>query len=174
MDRQRYPWLHFYLSMASFATVFFFGATGVTMNHPDWFAHQDVTRAQGRLRPEWLAGKVPATLEVVEFRIDGGQCLISFQGPGYMASAFASCATGVYEITITGMGAVAVLNDLHKGRDSGKVWSAVINASGAVLVLVSGTGMVLPWFVHRRRLSGYLVAAAGLSASVLLHRLFVP
>ena len=31
-------WLHIYLSMASFAIVFFFAVTGLTLNHADKFA----------------------------------------------------------------------------------------------------------------------------------------
>ena len=31
----------------------------------------------------------------------------------------------------------AIVNDLHKGRDTGPVWGAVIDLSAAVLVFVS-------------------------------------
>ena len=30
-------WLHIYVSMFGLAAVLFFSATGVTLNHPDWF-----------------------------------------------------------------------------------------------------------------------------------------
>ena len=30
-------WLHIYLSMFGLAAVLFFSATGLTLNHPDWF-----------------------------------------------------------------------------------------------------------------------------------------
>ena len=36
-------WLHIYLSMASFAIVFFFAVTGLTLNHTEWFADQQRT-----------------------------------------------------------------------------------------------------------------------------------
>jgi uncharacterized protein len=32
-------WSHIYLSMVSFAILFFFAATGLTLNHQDWFAN---------------------------------------------------------------------------------------------------------------------------------------
>jgi len=47
--------------------------------------------------------------------------------PGYTADVFLDRATGTYDSTETRMGFVALMNDLHKGRDSGRVWSWVID-----------------------------------------------
>ena len=58
-------------------------------------------------------------------------------------------------------GWVAVLNDLHKGRDSGRGWSVVIDVSAVLLTLVSLTGLLLLFFVYKRRVSGLILAAAG-------------
>ena len=33
-------WLHIYLSMFSFAILFFFALTGLTLNHTEWFSDQ--------------------------------------------------------------------------------------------------------------------------------------
>lgn len=183
-------WLHIYLSMISFAIVFFFAVTGLTLNHPDWFGAgvQRTASHKGSVRPEWLRGPEVAKLELVEFlrsrhgvrgalsdfRVDEQQCAISFKGPGYAADSIVDRATGAYELTITTMGLVAVLNDLHKGRDTGPGWSWVIDLSAVLLVLVSVTGMVLLWFVQKRRVSGYVVAAAGLVISYLSYRWWVP
>lgn len=68
------------------------------------------------------------------------QCEVSFKGPGYSADAFIDRATGKYELTENRMGLVAILNDLHKGRDSGKPWAVVIDISAILLTLVSLTG----------------------------------
>lgn len=175
-------WLHIYLSMVSFAIVFFFAVTGLTLNHPDWFGagQSGSTTVRGTMPVEWMTA--PAKLEIAEalrarhgvrgalsdFRIERDQCGVSFKGPGYTADAFVERSTGRYELTVTTMGAVAILNDLHKGRDTGRIWSLVIDVSAVLLVLVSLTGMVLLWFVHRRRWSGYAVAAAGLLACLAL------
>jgi hypothetical protein len=181
-------WLHIYLSMSSFAIVFFFAVTGITLNHPDWFGAnlQRNSAHKGTFPRSWMAG--PAKLEVVEalrsrhgvrgalsdFRADPQQLAISFKGPAYAADAFVDRDTGRYELTVTTMGLVALLNDLHKGRDTGKAWAWVIDISAAVLALASATGLVLLWFVYRRRLSGYLVAAAGGAVSYLAYALWVP
>ena len=49
-------WLHIYLSMFGLAAVLFFSATGITLNHPDWFfgeARRSI-QAQGAIDPKWL------------------------------------------------------------------------------------------------------------------------
>ena len=127
-------WLHIYLSMASFGILFFFAVTGLTLNHTEWFASQQRTaQIRGTMRTEWLRGNEVAKLEVVEFlrqthhiqgamadfRIDDSQCGISFRGPGYTADTFVDRKTGRYDLTETRNGFFAVMNDLHKGRDSG-------------------------------------------------------
>jgi uncharacterized protein len=99
---------------------------------------------------------------------------VSFKGPGYTADAFVDRATGSYELTVTTMGIVAVLNDLHKGRDTGAVWAWVIDLSAGLLVLVSITGMILLWFVHKRRVTGYVIAIAGAVISYLMYRYVAP
>ena len=68
------------------------------------------------------------------------------------------------------MGLVAVMNDLHKGRDSGKVWGWMIDLSAVLMVLVSVTGMALIFFLSKRRVSGLVVAGLG---TVLCYAIYV-
>ncbi len=181
-------WLHIYLSMASFAILFFFAVTGLTLNHAEWFGGQPkLVQHRGSVDPKWLGATVQK-LEIVEhlrqadgirsalsdFRIDDAQCTVSFKGPGYTADAFFDRATGKYELTETRMGFVAVINDLHKGRDSGKAWSWMIDASAVLMTLVSLSGMLLIFFLQKRLSSGLLTAAAGALACYLVYRIWVP
>ena len=188
-----FRWLHIYVSMVSFGVVFFFAVTGITLNHADWFYgdRQATTQRRGKLEPKWVApgeaGTV-AKLEVVEylrrqhgvkgfvgeFRIEDGQCAVAFKGPGYAADATIDRATGAYELTETRMGFVAVINDLHKGRDTGAGWSLVVDLSAALLVVVSLTGMVLIYYVKRRFVSGVAVAVAGIGLSIAAYYWRVP
>ncbi len=72
------------------------------------------------------------------------------------------------------MGLVAVLNDLHKGRDTGKAWARVIDVSAVLMVLVSLTGLLLIFFLAKKRFSGLLVAVAGAILSYLAYLAWVP
>jgi hypothetical protein len=190
-------WLHIYLSMVSFAVVFFFAATGITLNHAEWFSRQVQTKDyRGIIPPSLLhesSGQHPDKLEpdklgivellrnkhkirgsVSDFRVEDSQISISFKGPGYAADAFIDTTNGSYDLAETRSGFVAILNDLHKGRDTGSVWSIVIDVSASLLVLVSLTGLVLIWFVYKRRTSGLILAASAGVLCWLVYRAFVP
>ncbi len=188
-------WLHIYLSMVSFAILFFFAVTGLTLNHAEWFSGEPKSVQQkGRIELKWVKAADAADanavnkLEVVEFlrrthgikgaltdfRVDDAQCNVSFKGPGYAADTFINRDNGEYELTETRMGFVAVINDLHKGRDSGRSWSFIIDASAVLMTLVSLTGMVLIWFVKRRRFSGLILAVVGGLICYLIYLIWVP
>jgi uncharacterized protein len=111
---------------------------------------------------------------VGEFRVDERECLVVFKGPGYSADVIINRETGSYQLTETALGAVAILNDLHKGRDTGASWSWVIDISALLMVFVSITGLVLIFYLRRRRWSGIITAVAGTILFALLYVWFVP
>ncbi|MBN8821405.1 MULTISPECIES: PepSY-associated TM helix domain-containing protein [unclassified Spirosoma] len=165
-------WLHLYLSVVSFILVLFFAVTGLTLNHADWFDDAtQTTELKGKLNPAWVAGTDTGTVNklaiveylrathqlkgmVSEFRIDDRECSLSFHGPGYSADAFVKRPDGTYAITETKMGMMAVLNDLHKGRDTGRGWAWVIDIAAVFMTMVSLTGLALLLVLKKRRVSG--------------------
>lgn len=185
-------WLHIYLSMASFFILFFFAITGITLNHTEWFEDQQkTTNVKGSLETTWVS--VPDTnaikkLEIVEwirtkhhvtgaiseFVIDDDQCTISFNGPGYTADVFVDRASGSYDLSETRTGFFGIMNDLHKGRDSGKVWKWVIDISAVLMILVSFTGLMMLWFLKKKRVAGFLTVLGGTLLTWIIYRLFVP
>ena len=188
-----FRWLHIYLSMVSFGILFFFAITGLTLNHADWFmpGQPVAVQTKGSVDAKWVTpGPAPAVakLEVVEylrrqhgvkglvseFRIEDTQIAVAFKGPGYTADAQIDRATGAYELSETRMGFVAIINDLHKARDTGAAWSLIVDLSAVLMVLVSLTGMVLIYFVTRRFVSGVLLAIAGAVLSCLAYAWLVP
>jgi uncharacterized protein len=185
-------WLHIYGSMGSLALVLFFAITGITLNHQDWFANQQVTvERRGAIDSALLKTASPDgvdKLQVVEslrsaggvhgalsdFRIDDGQCEVVFKAPGYEASAVIDRSTGKFDLTESRMEFAALINDLHKGRDTGGVWKAAIDVSAALLVFISATGLILLYFVHKYRLAGVILFGAGALASYFVYVIWVP
>ncbi len=178
-------WLHIYVSMLSFTIILFFSITGITLNHLEWFPEKSVvTEKKGKVPIAWVnnpdTSKI-SKLEIVEsfranqqvkglvndFRIDDSEISISFQGPGYTADTYIDRQTGSYELTITEMGIVAVMNDLHKGRDTPNSWKLLIDLSAYFLIFVSLTGLILLLFLKKRRLSGLILLIIGLILSIL-------
>ena len=99
---------------------------------------------------------------------------VSFKGPGYTADTFIDRDAGTYEVTETRLGWGAIINDLHKGRDTGAGWKVFIDVSAILLVFVSLTGLVLIWFVHKHRLAGLLFLLAGGVLSYVVYAFWVP
>ncbi len=185
-------WLHVYLSMLSFVIVLFFAVTGLTLNHTEWFDGQtNEQHYKGSVPAQWVnvtdTAKIKK-LEIVElfrskhkakgyvsdFLIQDDQCIIAFKGPGYSADAFVNRKDGTYELNELSMGLMAVMNDLHKGRDSGEGWSWVIDISAVFLVLVSITGLVMLFFLKNKRTNGLLVALIGGVMCVVLYYWLLP
>jgi hypothetical protein len=166
-------WLHTYTSMISLLVVLFFALTGITLNHPDWaFGTTEVRReVTGTLPEGWITNGKVDWLTVAEdlraeqglkgrageTRVDGGEASISFLGPGYSADTFIDTATGNYTTTVLAQGGVAVLNDLHRGRDAGEAWKWLIDLSGAVLTLVAVTGIGILLYLKKTRRQALLV-----------------
>jgi hypothetical protein len=197
-------WLHIYVSMFGLAAVLFFSVTGITLNHPNWFSGESErqTQAEGDLDQKWLNAGTPspegdaprdnaaqvAKLEIVEhlrkthgvrgaladFRVDDRECTVSFKGAAYAADAIIDRETGHYNLTQTAHGFIAVINDLHKGRDTGPIWSAVIDVSAIVLTLISLTGLTLLFYLKLRRKPGVVVGLLGAAVITAICLYWVP
>jgi uncharacterized protein len=183
--------LHTYLSMLSFVILLFFAATGLTLNHAEWFEGQrDTARYQGTLDAVWMKTSDPQVVaqdkivaylrsvhgikgNVSDFHVDQAQCEVLFKGPGYEANATIDRDTGKYDLTVSRFGFVAVLNDLHKGRDTGSKWSAIIDFSAILITLVSLTGLTLIFFLNKRRMFGLLIALSGALICYVAYALWV-
>ncbi len=177
-------WLHLYASMMSLLVVMFFAATGITLNHPEWvFGNaQTVHTYQGTLPQGWQQGGEVNWLEAAEAlraahglkgrvndtRADDQEVSISFRASGYAADAFINRADGSYTLKVVAQGPVAVLNDLHRGRDAGPAWAWLIDLSGGFLLLVALTGFLLSLFFRKTRNAALTVALAGVGILSLL------
>jgi hypothetical protein len=184
-------WLHTYLSMLSFAILLFFAVTGLTLNHAELFEGRgNNARYQGTLDPAWLKASDPNAVaedkivsylrstnrvkgDVSDFHVDDSQCEVLFKGPGYEADASIDRDTGKYDLRVTQSGLIAVLNDLHKGRDTGSKWSVVIDFSAVLMTLVSLTGLTLIFFLNKRRLFGLVIAVTGALLCYLAYAMWV-
>jgi hypothetical protein len=169
--------LHVYTSMICLLVVLFFSLTGLTLNHPSWSLFGGPTRSSvtgtlpGAFRTasgiDWLVvaehlrDEEGAHGSVTDRRSDDQGGSISFRGPGYAADAFFRTDDGTYEMTIEAQGLLGVMNDLHKGRDTGGGWRWLIDASAVFLVMVSVTGLVLQLVLRKRRRSAMGAAATG-------------
>jgi len=184
--------LHTYLSMVSFAILLFFAVTGITLNHQQAFnGEAKVTRFTGKINPirvnppngqdvsreaivEQLRTAHGIHAALSDFRVDEDQVGVTFKGPGYAADAFIDRKSGAYDLTESRLGTAAIINDLHKGRDTGRVWAGIIDVSAVLMILVSLTGFVLIFFLQKRFVTGLAAMAIGAAICIAVYKIWVP
>ena len=180
--------LHIYLTMLAFLMMLFFAITGFVLNHEDWFtqgagSHRDV---HGTIAAASLAG--PDRLAVVEalrssfgavgavstFDVDTNSIHVEMKGPGRQVDAEINRKTGATDVTIELKGIAVRLDDLHRGKDSGKVWSLIIDASALLLLIGSLTGIIMWFTLPRRRKLGLISLTAGIAICAVIYFVWVP
>jgi len=185
-------WLHTYLSMLSFILVLFFAMTGLTLNHAEWFDgkekiekisgfiplnwvnNPDTSKIQKLTLVEWFRKQHHIRGSVSDFIIEEDQVNISFKGPGYSADAFINRKTGTYKLKEIELGMIAIFNDLHKGRDTGKSWSIMIDLSAIFMVLVSITGLLMMVYLKKKRFAGFILIIIGSLIFYIAYKILVP
>ena len=164
--------LHIYVSMALLLVVLFFSVTGITLNRPELFVksqpnvesltltlpHSLMASGNNVFVPEEQAllaflksnadlSGMPSAMEVfTEFEggeLIEGEIALDYKGPGYNATVFIDLVSQEAEIEKNHYGIVAVLNDLHKGRNSGEVWKWFIDITALLMVFFVLTGVCL-------------------------------
>ncbi len=178
--------LHIYTSMFGLLILLFFAITGFTLNHADWFGKPVSREITGKLDPAIL--KEPDKLAVAEairrqfhvsglvadFTVSDDSCSVEFRRPGGSAHALIDRETGEAHVTLDDDGAVALLNALHQGRDSGAGWSLLIDIVAWLMVFVSISGLVLLFSLPKRRGLGLIAMVVGLAICVAVYWICVP
>jgi hypothetical protein len=176
--------LHVYVSMALLTLMIFFSITGITLNHPEWFAsHQgEVVDGDFSLSSELLAPKAQGKL--IDYLFEQGQLnghrlevergeeelFITDKGPGNHLSITIDLQTGDAYKEATDYGYWALLNDLHKGRNSGGFWRFIIDLSAVLMIFFTFTGFILA--LAQRRVNRTMGLSLVTSLLVLLGYLF--
>jgi hypothetical protein len=180
--------VHVYLTMLGLGVMLFFGLTGFTVNHEEWFgATRPVvkdTTAQMPMDPlakgdtlrivENLRATLRVTGAMTDFEDEGGKYSISFKDPGQLWEIEIEKATGKTRIHNESYNFTALLNNLHRGRYSGPAWSWIIDLSAVFIVLACATGMVLWLALPRRRMMGAAALLLGTIGVMLIYHFFIP
>ncbi len=180
-------WLHIYISMFCLLAILFFSLTGITLNHPEWKFNsmETQTEVKGTFPDTWKKGNEIDWLQTVEFlrtkysirgpvqehQAEGDEGTVSFKGPGYTADCFFEVDTGRYEMTIIKQGIAGVMNDFHRGANSGRAWAWLIDLSGILLTIVSLTGFGLLIYLKKVRTPAIAVMVAGVVIVIIFMKL---
>ena len=193
--KQLHQW-HWISAALSLIGMLLFAITGITLNHAGQIeAEPKVVSRKATLPPDLLAvlakgpdeGKRPLPVQLEPFLDDAvgadvagregewsaDEVYVALARPGGDAWVAIDRETGAVEHEKTTRGAISLLNDLHKGRNTGKAWSWFIDIFAAACVIFTVTGLILLQFHARARPLTWPLVGLGLVAPVLLVILFV-
>lgn len=182
INRKLVSWsrtIHIYLSIALFVVLVFFSITGITLNHVDVFTAEPViteiavdSLPELPLDPEGLIADSPelAAFLQAEFGLnrakaslthEGSLIFVDYRGPG--ATAFVEIDQEQQKAfgEKSDYGLVAMLNDLHKARETDILWKWILDSSSVLLIFFSIAGFVLllPNNYRLKRVAAYTAIA---------------
>jgi len=187
----RWHWISAALSLLG---MFLFAATGITLNHAGSIeaAPQVTTRTaqlpapllaaltaapQGSALPEevrqWIAANVGVSIDGRKVEWQKDEVYVSLPRPGGDAWLTIDRTGGDIEYELTDRGWISYLNDLHKGRNTGLLWSLFIDSFAVVCLIFCITGFFLLQFHAARRPATWPVVGLGVVIPIVLLLLFV-
>jgi hypothetical protein len=202
VDRQRRAfWLkhlhrwHWISSAISLVVLLLFSVTGFTLNHAARIeASPRVERHAATLPPDLLGQLVarrprsaPLPPAVATFvvthtgaSVDGragdwsdDEVAVSLPRPGGDGWVSIDRETGEIQYETTDRGWLAYVNDLHKGRNTGPVWSWFIDVFALACVVFALTGLLLLQMHAGQRRMTWPMVALGLVLPVVVALLFI-
>lgn len=188
---------HWISSALSLVGMLFFAASGITLNNAEYLENTTPAiskqagtlpasvllqlNAQGNSQslvlPDDLRAWVQTSWDIslspktVERRDD--EVFIDLKRPGVDAWLSIDRKTGAVQYEAADRGWVAFFNDLHKGKNAGRVWGWFITLLGIGALIFSLTGLLILQIHAKSRWSIWPVTGLGLVLPLLVILLFV-
>ena len=193
--KQLHQW-HWISAAVSLIGLLLFAITGITLNHAASIPAEPVTVATSATLPAPLLERLSAfpdettdpvpdavarwAEDAFKVQIAGrptettaDEVYVALAEPGGDGWLTIDRATGDASRERTTRGPIAYLNDLHKGRNAGKVWFWFIDVFAAACIIFAVTGFALTWMHARQRPSTWPLLGLGLLIPVVIALLFI-
>ena len=164
-----------------------FAVTGLTLNHDDFGWSEPTTSTTTLTLPaslldrpsqeaigQYLRGVLGLQSPAMKYRADDDEIDVTFTAPGSRTQVMIHRADGAAQVESESRGLFAKLDDLHKGLDSGNVWSGVIDITAVLLILSSITGIVTLVSLPKRRVMGFVAGGSVAAVLAIVYWLAVP
>jgi len=122
---------------------------------------------------QWLAAELGVDAGGRQAEWSTGEIYLSLPRPGGDAWLAMDLATGEVEHEVTDRGWIAYLNDLHKGRNTGRAWSWFLDLFAVACLVFSLTGLLLLKMHAGRRAATWPMVGLGALVPLLLALLFI-
>ncbi|AQS35916.1 hypothetical protein Sps_00723 [Shewanella psychrophila] len=172
--------IHIYVSMALLLLMLFFAVTGITLNHPEWFDTNqegakyseiplpDYLIASQRDEAQWREAlghwmKSQWSVDITQAQFSEDEISLVHKAPGTYQVFTLDLLDNLVFVESHHYGAIAVLNDLHKGRNAGLAWQWILDISSALIILfsMSGAYLLLPQTRKLKNSLFYMVIVSG-------------
>ena len=193
--KQLHSW-HWISAGLSVACMLLFAVTGITLNHAAAIKAEPVVVEHSATLPAPLLARLaempaettaPVPPAIARWASDAfktaiagkptettaDEVYVALPMPGGDGWITIDRGTGEAQQEITHQGWVAYLNDLHKGRNTGKVWFWFIDVFAAACVVFAVTGLTLLWLHSRSRPSTWPLVGLGLLIPVVIALIFI-
>ncbi|WP_115530857.1 PepSY-associated TM helix domain-containing protein [Xanthomonas campestris] len=192
--RMLHQW-HWISSAVCLIGMLLFTVTGLTLNHAARIEatpsteHRTLTlptallqalgaRQEGNapLPPrvaQWLGRELDISVGTREGEWSQEEIYLALPRPGGDAWLSLDRSTGAVEYERTGRGAIAYLNDLHKGRNAGPAWGWFIDVFAIACLVFCITGLFLLHLHARQRRMTWPLVGLGLLIPLLLALLLI-
>ena len=193
--RQTVRW-HWISAAICLAGMLLFAITGVTLNHADAIEGSPITTERAAMLPaatleslrraQPVDGRLPLPVRAwlsremglkvaAEAQVEwtGEEAYVALPRPGGDGWLSIDARSGKVLHESTARGAIAYLNDLHKGRNTGTVWNWFIDIFALATVVFCITGLILlQLHSHSRGLTWPLIIG-GFAGPLLLALFFI-
>lgn len=179
-------YVHGWLSAFAFITLLFFSVTGLLLNHPEWFEPAKTEETTKLILPESVLKSIKqqenpsdTILNYVRQQqnlvgryqsseVMDNEVMIRLESPAGATDIFVTTDTGETEITQKPASTVSMLNDLHRGKNSGLGWSWLIDISAIIYIVLSLAGYILFLSIKTRLVTHLVLTAVSLAMIILL------
>jgi len=193
--KQLHRW-HWISAALCLVGMLLFAATGITLNNASLFetGSESVTRnatlpdalladirsrknpehgPPGRALADWIKQEFKIDAETIEAEWSRDEIYLPLPRPGGDAWLSIDLADGKAQYESADRGWIAYLNDLHKGRHTGAVWSWFIDIFAGGCLVFCVTGLFLLKLHSSNRPSTWPTVGLGLVVPLLLALLFI-
>ncbi len=179
-------YVHGWLSAFAFLILIFFALTGLFLNNPSWFepakdentvtvtmSPELISKAKAQENPStdilnFVRTKQPVVGRFQSSEVMDNEVMIRLESPAGSTDVWAMLDTGEIEVTTKPASTVSLINDLHRGKNSGTAWSWLIDISAIVILFLSIAGFILFLSIKSRLLTHLLLTATSLAVLILL------
>ncbi len=170
-------YVHGWLSAFAFLVLIFFSITGLFLNHPNWFEPAKTEESTKIALPASILESIkqqenPSNTILDYIRqnqsvvgryqsseVIDNEVMIHLESPAGATDIWVTLDNGQAEITQKPASTISLINDLHRGKNSGTAWSLLIDISAILIVALSLAGFIL-FLSIKTRLVTHLVLTA--------------